>query len=166
MNAQIAILDAEQLEYTPAKTLLRLVETYQSAQKYFKQFTQTVNALPELFRAFEELDLDVRFPLDNDYLTLSFTGDGPKLAAVWKLLRRHGYNTTDRPKKGDTTFYSFWSREGHAKVFMNFSSSLCRRVQVGTKLVEQPIYETQCGELPEIEPPANAVVEVDDDLPF
>ena len=49
--------------------------------------------------------------------------------------------------------------------------TLCRRVQVGTKMVEQPIYETQCGELPELDadaPKANlAVVEGGfDDIPF
>lgn len=167
MNAQISVIEPEQLEYLPAKTLLRLIERSQTATKNFKVFKQTVHALPEMFRRCEELDLDVGFCLDNTYITLNFTGDGEKLAQVWRVLRIHGYNTKLRPQKGDTTFNAFWKQEGHAELFMCFSSSMCRRVQVGTKTVEVPVYETQCGELPVIDEPVSAaVVEVADDCPF
>lgn len=166
MNAQLTVIEPEALEYLPAKTLLRLIERSQAASKNAKAFQQTVKEVPELFRAFEESDLDVGFCLDNSWINLSFTGDGDKLTAVWRVLRRHGFNTSERPKKGDTTFNAFWRREGQVDIFMMFSSSMCRRVQVGTKTVEVPVYETQCGELPEIEPPTSAVVEVEDDLPF
>lgn len=169
MNAQVSIIEPEQLEYLPAKTLLRLIERQQKAAKHFKEFKHAVGTFPELFRNLEEMDIDPGFELDNDYINLSFAGDGPKLATVWKLLRQHGYKNSCHPKKGDTTFYAFWEQEGHAKFFMNFTSSVCRRVKVGTKTIEQDVYETQCGEMPtdlEIEAPKNAVVEVDDDLPF
>lgn len=171
MNAQLTVLEPEQLQYVPAKTLLRLIETNQKVQKSLKLFNHTVSSAPDLFRALEELEIEPNFQLGDDYISVSFAGDGPKLTAVWKLFRQNGYNTNDRPKKGDTTFYSFWSGpEGLAKLFLNFSSSVCRRVQVGTKMVEQPIYETQCGEMPEIEPPPTTAVatttEQDDDIPF
>lgn len=170
MNVQMTVVEPEELEYLPAKTLLLLVERSQTASKNLKAFKRTVNAVPGLFRRFEELDIDVSFNLDNAYINMNFTGDGEKLKAAWSALRRHGYNTTARPKKGDTTFNAFWVREGQAELFMMFSSSLCRRVQVGTKMVEQPIYETQCGELPEIEEPsATAVAVVEEhanDIPF
>jgi hypothetical protein len=39
---------------------------------------------------------------------------------------------------------------------MSFSSTACRRVQVGVQMVEQPIYEVQCGELPELPTSDNA----------
>lgn len=168
MSAVPSIIEAETLEYLPAKTLLRLIERQQKAAKNFKAFKAAIGAFPDLFRALEDMDIEPGFGLDDDYIGLSFAGDGPKLAAVWKLLRQHGYKNSCHPKKGDTTFYAFWEQEGHAKLFMNFTSSVCRRVQVGTKMVETPIYETQCGELaPELEAPTNAVVEVDDnDIPF
>lgn len=171
MNAQLSVIEPEALEYLPAKTLLRLIERQQAASKNCKAFQQTVKQAPELFRAFEEMDLDVGFSLDSTHIGLSFSGDGPKLTAVWRVLRRHGYNTSCRPAKGDTTFHAFWKREGLAEIFMSFSSSMCRRVQVGTKTVEVPVYETHCGELPTIEEPADSPVavinEVDaDDIPF
>lgn len=167
MSAVPSIIEAETLEYLPAKTLLRLIERQQKAAKNFKEFKLAVGTFPELFRGFEDMDIEPGFSMDGDYINLSFTGDGPKLAAVWKLLRHHGFKNSCHPKKGDTTFYAFWEQEGHAKFFMSFTSSVCRRVQVGTKMVETPIYETHCGEMPtEIEAPNNAVVEVDDEIPF
>jgi hypothetical protein len=168
MNAQITTIEPEALEYLPAKTLLRLIERQQKAAKNSKDFKAAIGAFPELFRGLEDMDIEPGFGLDDNYISLSFAGDGPKLAAVWKLLRQHGYKSSCHPKKGDTTFYAFWEREGYAKFFMNFTSSVCRRVQVGTRMVEQPIYETHCGELaPELQAPANSVVEVDDnDIPF
>jgi hypothetical protein len=163
----ISFIEAEQVQYLPAKTLLKLVEKHQQASKNAKTFKQTVTDFPGLFRTLEELDIDVQFGLDNDWIALRFTGDGDKLKEIWGLLRRNGFNTTQRPKKGDTEFYSFWNREGQATLFMCFTSSLCRRVQVGTQMKEVPIYETQCGELPELDvsTPTSAVTVVDD-APF
>jgi len=168
MNSQISVIEPEALEYLPAATMLKIIEKQQKAAKNFKAFQATVTSLPALFRALEEMDIPPTFDGDYDYMGLSFTGDGKKLGDVWGLLRRNGYKTDARPQKGDTTFYAFWEHERLAKIFMNFTSSVCRRVKVGTRMVEQDIYETQCGELPEIDAPATAVVAQEDgsDIPF
>lgn len=167
MNTEL-ILDVDTLEYLPARTILKLVEHSQKVSKALKEFKRTVNEMSPLFRSLEEMDIDLQFNPDGGYIALCFTGDGERLAAVWKELRRNDYKNDCRPKKGDTTFCAFWYREGYANLFMNFSSSMCKRVQVGTKMVETPIYETQCGELPEleVEPKSSAVVEINDSIPF
>lgn len=174
MNSEVNIIEPETLQYLPAKTLLRLVEKSQQAVKNGKALKETVSLLPDLFRRLEEMNLDVGFNLDNTWINLSFTGDGAKLGEVWGLLRRHGYKTNCRPVKGETQFYAFWEREGAVQFFMCFSSSVCRRVQIGTEMKEVPIYETQCGELPEIEEDNKEVAVVDsgevtvadNDIPF
>ena len=168
MNNEVSIIEPETLEYLPAKTLLRLVEQAQKAKKFGALFQLTVKSFPGLFRRLEELDIDATFSLSDGDVNVAFTGDGPKLTEVWKALRAAGYQPNNRPKKGESTFYSHWFQEGYSTVWMNFSSSVCRRVQVGTKMVEQPIYEVQCGELPEIEVNDKPVVVVEDtdDIPF
>lgn len=172
MNIEVIDVEVEVLDYLPAKTMLKLVEHSQKVSKSLKDFKRTVKELGTLFRSLEELDIDLQFNPDGEYIALMFTGDGERLKRVWGELRRNGYKTTSHPAKGDTTFYAFWEREGYARLFMNFSSSMCKRVQVGTKMVEQPIYETQCGELPEldVEAPATNLTVVeggfDDDIPF
>lgn len=165
MNSEVNIIEPEILEYLPAQTLLRLSTRAQKAGKHFKAFKKTVTALPELFRGFEQIDIECSFDLDNEYITLQFAGDGEKLKQVWGLLRRSGYNTSHRPKKGDTQVYAFWDRTDHAQIFMYFTSTLCRRVQIGTEMKEVPIYETQCGDLPEIEADSTDVA-VLEDVPF
>lgn len=167
MNSQLVELEPETLEYLPAQTLLRLVQSTQRANKNLKGFRHTVREHSDLFRQLEGLEIEPGFYADNEYITLSFTGDGEKLKTVWGLLRRAGFSTSIRPKKGDTAFNAFWHQEGLMDLFMCFSSNLCKRVKVGTKMVEQDVFETQCGEMPEVEAeaPSADVVEVDD-VPF
>lgn len=165
----VSVIEPETLEYLPAKTMLELMKKSQQTAKNGKLFRTTVTALPQLFRTFEEMDIEPRFDLDVGYISLPFAGDGHKLGEVWGLLRRHGYKTSLRPEKGQNEFCAFWKREDFAELFMHFTSTLCKRVQVGTKMVEQPIYETQCGDLlPELGSDDKPVVvaEVIDDVPF
>lgn len=162
----LTIIEAEKVEYLPAKTLLRLGEKAQAANANLKAFKQVVGQKPELFRALEEMDIEPGFFLDNDYVVVGFAGDGTKLGQVWGLFRRHGYETHSRPQKGDTEFYAFWECKGHTKLFMHFSSTLCKRVQVGTEMKEVPVYQTQCGELDLTALPASTEVALADDMPF
>lgn len=46
---------------------------------------------------------------------------------------------------GGTSRVNFRHPDG-ASVWLSFSSSVCVRVQVGTRTVEEPIYEIQCEE--------------------
>jgi hypothetical protein len=160
------IIDVDVLEYLPAKTMLKLVEQRQKATKHMTLFQAAVKQHAALFRYLEESDIDVDFSLRDGDINISFTGDGARLGQVWAELRRNGYTPNSRPTKGQTTFCTFWSKEDYAKFWMTFTSSVCRRVQVGTTTVEQPIYEVQCGELPELEAGTTNLVEGDSDVPF
>ena len=172
MNAQVTVIEPETLEYMPAKTLLRVVEASQNAKKWTALFQTTVNGHIALFRWLEEQDLEVRFSLSDGDINLAFTGDGQRLGQVWGELRRNGYTPSSHPTKGSSQFYTHWLKDGCSTIWMNFSSTMCRRVQVGTQMVEQPIYEVQCGEMPEMleevsPPPALTVIDGgDNDFPF
>lgn len=164
MNADITV-DVDYVESVPAKTALKLIETRQTAQKNLKAFAEVIRARPALFRRLEELDVDVTFNSSNDYLYISFTGGADRLGEVWGEMRRSGYKADSRPQKGETTAYVFWRHDGLAPIFMHFTSSVCKRVKVGTKTVEQDVYEIQCGELPVLEMDAKSVV-VAEEMPF
>lgn len=163
MNA--VAIDVDMLDTVPAKSMLQLVERTQNAKKFAALFHSTLTAHAALFRAFEAMDIDVRFNLSDGDITVAFTGNGERLKSVWAEFRRNGFDPSSRPAAGSTGHACFWNKAGAAPFFMNFSSSVCRRVQVGTKMVEQPIYETKCEELPPLEASEHAVV-VSDDLPF
>lgn len=169
MLAEISI---ERLEELPATTMLRLVEKSKKAKKNLAAFQATVTQCRELFLKLEALDIEPDFDMQGGDINIRFAGDGAKLGEVWGELRRAGYNTFKHPAKGDTEFYAHWNGEGLAQIWLVFTSSMCRRVQVGTRTVtkEEPIYETQCGELPELESPAPTLTVIDggadDDIPF
>jgi len=98
-----------------------------------------------------------RITCDSNSLDIALTGDKHVLEAVWGILRRNGYNIlveTDRPKPNSPTYSQFFYREGEghdhsldrARIWLTYTSTVCRRVKVGTKMVEQDVYETVCGE--------------------
>lgn len=82
------------------------------------------------------------------YLEINFTGDAHKLAAVVRILRVAGFTSNaDKPKPNQTAWHAWFRKEGVGiEIFLGFSSSVCRRVKVGTEMVKQDIYETVCGE--------------------
>jgi len=162
------------LEHLPAKTMLKLVEQAQKHKRHSEVFQRTVKSRPALFRRLEELDIDIRFSIEDGDINMNFTGDGEKFGAVWAELRRAGWMPNNRPEKDTkkSEFYTHWNHEdeGLARFWMHFTSAVCKRVQIGTKTVEQPIYEVQCASLPDLLEDAGsnvvAVVEGADDIPF
>lgn len=104
-----------------------------------------------IVRALQKLDATIYFPNSLDF---HLTGDQHTLAAAVRIFRTNGFHTRNEPpEKGSTTWNAFFGREGcDIGLWLSFSSSVCRRVKVGTKTVEQDIYETVCDEivLPEV----------------
>jgi len=166
MNTQISI-DVEMLEALLVKTLLRLAEKSKTTKKYLASYAAALRSLAPMFLEFEAMDIDLDFSLNDGDINFWFSGDGEKLKAVWALLRRNGYVPSERPEPGKTSVTTFWTQAEFPRFYMSFTSSVCKRVQVGTEMREVPIYETQCGELPILEldaPPT--VVAAPLDIPF
>lgn len=171
-NTQHLSLGIDMLADLPAKAMLALVTKHRETKRFFEQAQHTVQNFPALFLLFEDMDIDIRFDPDLKLISTNFAGDGPNLGKIWGELRRHGFKCQTRPKKGDTQFSGWFQREGYATISIYFTSTLCRRVKIGTKTVEQDIYETICGDSLEVtapaEPAALTVVngDLDDDIPF
>lgn len=159
MNNNLSI-DVNMLADAPAATLLSITTKHQSAQRAYREAVTLVTAMPDLFRALESLDVTIQFdPASQDYpLNLNFSGDGEKFAEVWGLLRRAGFSTEKRPERGMTSFQNFWTHPEFRGLYLCFYATTCRPVQVGVQMVEQPIYETICGDLPMIDAPETALV--------
>lgn len=114
-------------------------------------------------------------------LTVRLTGDKHKLSELVRALRTRGFVTNATPPKAnDSTWSAFYQHpqicDGEVTaVYLSFSSSVCRRVKVGTKVIPAQtvdVYETVCGEVvldtPEAPPaaPAPAPAPAGVDLPF
>lgn len=171
MSAAMNDLDLESMdlgfiERELVKEALALAERRETWKMHRSVLAPIVNAL-------RKLGADVSFP---NSLDVRLVGDAGVLAKAVRILRTSGYSfpSASRPKKGDTTWSQFFTRsECAVNIWFNFSSSICRRVQTGTKMVEQPVFETVCDsiELPPADELAAKVIElqstsVDDDIPF
>jgi hypothetical protein len=122
------------VEYT-LKSALELVEKWNQVRS---QLTPMIEELikVEIEPAFASYSLDI-----------SFTGDKDKLVAALRIIMREGYKgKEEKPKQGDTSWYSWFHAEGKHPIWFSFTSSVCRRVKVGTKMVEQDVYEVRCGD--------------------
>jgi hypothetical protein len=83
---------------------------------------------------------------DGAELNLSLNGGGSRLAAVVRQLRRLGFETDSKPKAGDTSYSTHFKHPSGAQVYVTFTSTVCRRIQVGVEMVEKPIYEVVCDD--------------------
>jgi len=97
--------------------------------------------------AFQKISgAETRFP---NWLDLSLSGDKHKLAEAVRILRTRGFKTQHTSPKPAESSWCAWfeSSDCPVRIWLTFSSTVCRRVKIGTKTVEQDVYETVCDEL-------------------
>ena len=89
----------------------------------------------------------------NCSIDINMTGGKRELTGLFRTLRRAGFKPNRRPAANDTSFTTFWghSDPGVKEVWVNFTSSVCKRVRVGTEMKEVPVYEVQCSEPMEVD---------------
>lgn len=114
-------------------------------------------------------------------LFIYLTGTVKQLADVWNDLRNLGYKTdyseikTEDAHERKVIFTKTVEGIIVATATIHFSSSVCKRVQVGTELREVPVYEIKCDEPePEVKeeampgevPPRKTDGHTEDPIPF
>jgi hypothetical protein len=113
----------------------------------------------------QTLEIEPTFYTD---LNVSFTGDKHKLAAVIRIFRLAGWTSITKPKDKEPSWCGYFHKKGiDASVWVAFTSTICRRVKIGTKMVEQDIFEVVCGESnpQNNQSPVTAAIP-QDDIPF
>lgn len=159
MSAHLEILLDDPIEIALAEKALALAKTKQKWNSIKDFYRPVINALRRL---------GLEPSLSND-IDLNFAGDAHKLAAVVRILRTSGFNTdAQRPKQGETTWCATYMHpDCPTNVWLYFTSSVCKRVKIGTKTVEQDIYEVQCGDISAIvdDPPELTIVPVAPQIP-
>lgn len=164
MSAQLDTILESSVDINLAEQQLRLAKLRQRWTACRDLFAPTI-------AAFQRMGIEPY--MNDDYVMVQATGDKTKLEQSFRILRSAGFNfNAARPKKGDSQWYAFFTHsESETKIFFQFTSSVCKRVKVGTKMVEQDIYETQCGDIttddPEALPaPPTMHLVTTDDVPF
>lgn len=124
--------------------------------KYLKTYlSKYIALLRELQKAKVNI---VNVALAWKSVDISVAGDYEMLLRTMRVLRSQGLDAHKRPQEGEAMYYAYWTakydedsddyspfdKEDDMRVFFNFTSTQCQRVQVGTKLQEVPVYEVRC----------------------
>lgn len=119
---------------------------------YLHLARRTLDELGGAFDALEAIEgVEIGFANTSMPIMVMASGDSQTLVKVWRILRSIGYTTSaERPKSNQaeyTAAFKHVSREDLSWIFLLFTSTVCTVKLVGTRMVEQPIYETHCGEI-------------------
>lgn len=129
---------------------MKLIQTLDEKQAQIWTFTAKVRKLAHEYEhmvmQLEAAGIELRIDIKDQCIDIGFTGDQERMNTIWKLLRANGWKPDYRPQKDKPTasFCSYWHKEGELPIWFSFSSTVCKQVQVGTRMVEQPIYEVTC----------------------
>jgi hypothetical protein len=127
-------------EYTIKSMTSSAKATLAYARKHGKQLRAVIKALEKA-----ECGLTNAYMCASD-MTVSVNGNIHQLALAWKALRRVGFKCESSRPKGLASSWSGWFRSpSEAQIFLQFSSTVCKRVKVGERTVTEPVYEIQCG---------------------
>lgn len=99
-----------------------------------------------LLAELQALGCELSYPNSID---VRLIGDKHAFLALLRILNKHGFRTK-KIEKGATEYFESFSVPGtdyELGLWVYFTSSVCRRVKVGTKMVEQDVYETVCDEI-------------------
>ena len=87
------------------------------------------------------------YVMSDSHIAVSLTGDIDTLTSAIRAMRTGGYASASKPERKSPTFHAFYRHpEAKLEIFFQFSSSVCKRVQVGTETKTVPVYEIHCGE--------------------
>lgn len=127
---------------------IELAERHEAQIKALSLFTGNNAAiLDEAFEAIsEEVDIDPYIDTCQE-VYLSFTGNGDAYKHVYQVLRKAGYEPRNQMTEEDKSYFStWWEKDDAPTLWVCFSSNACHRVAVGTRTVEETIYETVCDD--------------------
>ena len=119
------------------------VERDKQLTKDASWYHRNKNGIEEVAQALIKIDVHDAH-VSGEEVDISVTGDKHVLQAVFGAFRKLGYEPSKRPNKDDTYFYCRWTKEGKPSFYFSFSSTVCKRVKIGTKMVEQDVYEVVC----------------------
>jgi hypothetical protein len=85
----------------------------------------------------------VTFSIAGSGFDISCFGNKDFLVRMMRAIRKAQFEPGIRPEENATSYCS-WFNRGGAQLWFTFHSNQCKRVQVGTEMVERPVYEVRC----------------------
>ena len=103
----------------------------------------------DLEQLLNEVDLtkasSARMDVDTEDINLYVSGATDTIKEIFRAFRKLGYEPSNRPEaKPQSSFTCYFRQLDKPTFYLSFSSTLCKRVKVGTKTQEVDVYEIVC----------------------
>lgn len=122
-----------------------MADAVSSTVRYYTHCLQHLPLFKKVEEALKEVDQELAAGYNRAHVW--HTGNAESIGKVWGVLRAQGFIPKDHMPEGPIlAFETDFTHASGALLHLTFSSKVCRRVQIGTKTVEEPVYEIQCGD--------------------
>lgn len=130
-------------EFTAKSVFIREKTSFEKLHELYRKHGREIDAITAAMPQ-EALH---QVTIDRVGVGYTIAGDSHDLAKAIRAVRTRGYTTNwSPPKENDPSWSGFYNKEDGPEVYISFTSKVCRRVKIGTKTVEQDVYEIQCGD--------------------
>lgn len=86
-----------------------------------------------------------RIDCDTEDINFYVSGSVATMKEIFRGFRKLGYEPSKRPTvKPESNFTCYFSQTDKPTFYLSFSSTVCKRVKVGTETIERDIYEVVC----------------------
>jgi len=114
-------------------------------EKFISDYSDEINRIQNGAEAIKQWLIDVTIDTSSESLDFSYAGDKLVLKGIYNTFRKLGYKTSKTPQENATEFTAYWTHEeSDMRIWIKFTSTVCTRKKVGTKMVEQDVFETVC----------------------
>jgi hypothetical protein len=115
-------------------------------KKFIEDYEDEINRITGGTTNLLEWLIAVNIDTSSTSLDISYAGDKLVMQGIFKAFRKLGYVSTKRPDANESAFTCYWSHtDSDMRIWLRFSSTVCKRVKIGTKMEEVDVYETRCG---------------------
>lgn len=113
---------------------------------FIAEYAHEINRVEAGLEPVKEWLISTDLDISNGSVDISYSGGKQVLTGIFTALRGLGYEPGSRPKDEKlSSFTCYWDHPKYKMRFwLTFSSTMCKRVKVGSKMVKQDIYETVC----------------------
>ena len=117
-----------------------------AVRKFVEDYTDEINRITGGTTNLLEWLINVTIDTGSTSLDISYAGDKLVLQGIWKAFRKLGYKSAKRPDESESQFTCYWDHpESDMRIWLRFSSTVCKRIKIGTKMEQVDVYETRCG---------------------
>lgn len=117
-----------------------------AVKKFIEDFSDEIHRITGGTTNLLEWLISVSIDTSSQSIDISYAGDKLVMHGIFKAFRALGYISDKRPTEKESQFTCYWNHpDSDMRIWLRFSSTVCKRIKIGTKMEKVDVYETRCG---------------------